>query len=233
MLLLVAAFVFGEGKLSQVAYFLDVGVPPRLVDCAMALPGDAERRPFVVAALANAGLAQTLLIPSGQAMPDAIDGLMPSSAEIAKRIYLTRGVPPERIVVQAEVTTSTVDDLEQLGDYLDRQSLNRKTNVTAAVVTSAFHTRRTRWTIDVRLPDHASRIIVVSAPNPRFSNATWWRSRVGFRYVILEYLKLGYYWYRFGNGIYWSGAAMVSGFLWLIRGRRTSAKSDLPVAVKA
>jgi uncharacterized SAM-binding protein YcdF (DUF218 family) len=215
--LLLVGMVVGRSQLSLAAEFLDVGVPPQPVDCAMALPGDAERRPFLVAALANIGLAKTLLIPSSEPLPDVMDGLAPSSAETARRVYAARGVSDDRVVVQAGNSTSTADDLELLGQYLAAHP-----NTTVAVVTSGFHTRRTRWTIDVQLADHASQIIVISAPNPKFHNASWWQSRTGFRYVVLEYLKLGYYWLRYGNGILWTMVFFAASLVWLVRSRRAS-----------
>lgn len=217
--LLCASVLFGltaarAAVLPLAARHLDVGAAPRRVDCVMALPGDAERRPFVAAALANVGLTDTLLIPKNEDSPDVIDQIFPSSAEMARRIYLSRGVAANRVVVLEGATDSTAGDLGLLGNYLDNHP--RKT---AGVVTSGFHTRRTQWTIREQLPQHASRITVFSAPNPRFNNATWWRSNQGFRYVVLEYLKLCYYWFRYGRGVYWVCALAVLSVIWRLRPR--------------
>jgi hypothetical protein len=220
--LLAIAFVFRAALLPPLARFLDVGVEARQVDCVMALPGDDERRPFVAAAMANVGLTQKLLIPTNEDAPEVLDGLIPTSAEIARRIYQARGVPLERIVTLEGASTSTASDLDLLKQYLDG-----KPCTSVAIVTNAFHTRRTRWTIDVRLPEQRSRISVISAPNPGFDDDAWWRSNTGFRYVILEYLKLMYYWFRDGRGVLWVIAAALLSVFWMFRRKLPPRKSKM------
>lgn len=192
--------------LPAVACFLDVGEQPRRVECVMALPGDSERRPWVAAAMIKAELAERALIPTNAETLDVADGIEPPSFEITRRIYQSRGIANERIIVLRGATRSTADDLELLAGYLAGTP-----KVTAAVVTSRFHTRRTCWHIRRGLPEHADRITVISAPNPGFAAETWWLNGEGFRHVLMEYMKLAYYWLRYGDGVYWMGGFVAAG----------------------
>ncbi len=173
--------------LPRLASWLDVGQPFQHVDVVMALPGDSERRPFVAAALVNVGLADEVLIVSTAPTTDLIDAIGVPEHVLTQRIYTARGVPAERIRVLEGRSSSTIHDTRQLAAHLTRQREG-----TAGIVTNAYHTRRTRWTLDHRLPELADRIKVFSAPNPGHINQ-WWRNPKGFQAVSSEYLKLAAY----------------------------------------
>jgi len=214
--LLLGLYFLRRDLLPFVAYNLDVGDPPRRVDYVMALPGDSERRPFVAAAMANVGFADKLLIPKTVPSPAVCDGIVPPTFEVTRRIYDVRGISEDRVIVLDGETRSTVNDLDLLGEQL-----NKHPAATVGIVTNAFHTRRTRWTVRRRLPQHAERITVISAPNPGFEAATWWRSDKGFILVTSEYLKLAYYWFAYGNGVYWITSVAVVGMGLLTWKRKT------------
>ena len=191
-------YLFRLQLLPCAAYCLDVGSIPQQVDFVMALPGDLERRPFVAAAMVNLGLADNVLIPKNAASPEEIDGVAAPSCEVARRVYQARGIATDRIVILEGESQTTFDDLVLMARHLDRHP-----STTAGVVTNAFHTRRTQWTLWAQFPEHAGRITVISAPNPEFDADTWWRSEVGFLVIISEHLKLLFYWVRYGTGTYW------------------------------
>jgi uncharacterized SAM-binding protein YcdF (DUF218 family) len=150
------------------AGWLDIGTAPQPVDYVLALPGDAERRPFMAAALVNAGFAKRAIIVRNEISPDEEDGIVPPSWAIAKRVYLARGVPEEKIVVLGGQSNSTLADMEVLTDFLSKHPHAR-----VAIVTSAFHTRRARWTLSRRLGNEMKRISFVSSPNPGFRAEEW------------------------------------------------------------
>jgi uncharacterized SAM-binding protein YcdF (DUF218 family) len=155
--------------------------------------------------MVKAGLADQALIPKNRESPRVIDGVDLPSYEVARRVYRARDVEPDRIIILEGASESTADDLELLAHHLEK-----RVDSTVCVVTSAFHTRRTRWTIQERFPDLADRIIVVSAPNPSFDAETWWRSDEGFVSVLSEYVKLMIYWVQYGNGLIWLGGLVIT-----------------------
>ncbi|MBI2481166.1 MAG: YdcF family protein [Planctomycetia bacterium] len=191
-------YLFRLQILPWAADVLDVGSAPQRVDFVMALPGDPERRPFVAAAMMNVGLADTALIPKNIDTPAEIDGLVPPTYEVSRRVYEARGIAAERIIILDGATQSTYDDLVLLARHRDHHP-----GATAGVVTSAFHTRRTQWTLHARFPEHAGRVLVISAPNPSFDAEAWWRSDVGFVLIIFEHLKAIIYWVQYGTGVFW------------------------------
>lgn len=172
--------------------WLDVGRPWQRVDLVLTLAGDEERRPFVSAAMVRTGLADQVAVVMTAPDVDVLEQVHDAKHVMITRIYKARGVPSERIVVFPGATTSTVDELEQLATYLRQHPQTE-----AGVVTSAYHTRRTAWTIRRMLPDLVDRIRVFSAPNPGTLNTRWWRTPEGLQTVTSEYAKLLVYMVRY------------------------------------
>jgi uncharacterized SAM-binding protein YcdF (DUF218 family) len=101
-----------------------------------------------------------------------------------------RGVPAERIEVMPGHVSSTYDEAMQMRRYSSEHGLH-----SILVVTSAYQSRRARWTfgrvfrgsdisigLDPVLPGE-------NAPRQR----TWWWHRLGWELVPGEYLKMIYY----------------------------------------
>jgi uncharacterized SAM-binding protein YcdF (DUF218 family) len=203
--------------LPPVASWLDVGAAPARVDYVFPLPGNEEIRPYVAAALVRLGVADHALIINTVPSPDYQDGIRPATVEVHQRVLLHRGVPDDRISILDFQSGSTADEVGALSQFLAE-----KPDVTVGVVTSAFHTRRTRWTLDRRLGRDTNRVTLVSAPNPGFTPEDWWKTEGGFLAVSSEYFKLTYYWLRYGNAPYWlAGIAIIAvgAVVWRVKRR--------------
>ena len=173
--------------LPAAARWLDVGTPPARVDAVFILPGDQSVRPVVAAALVKAGYAERALFPQNAPSPETIAaGRLPTEVLIPRVLEL-RGLTPAQIVMLAGETISTEDDLRTLGVYLREHPQDQ-----VAVVTSHYHTRRTRLLVQRLLGPDAPRVSYVSAPTCRFDADNWWRRDDGFFAVTSEYLKLAY-----------------------------------------
>jgi uncharacterized SAM-binding protein YcdF (DUF218 family) len=153
--------------------------------------------------LVQRGFAERVLLPTVALSPDVREGLALSHHEIAVGVMANYGIADEQIETLDIGSTSTADESRALAAFL-----KARPDVRVAIVTSAYHTRRARWTIQSALGVDADRVHFVSAPNPDFHTDRWWSSSVGFRIVTSEYLKLLYYWLRLGHGIYWLTGAM-------------------------
>lgn len=188
------AFALRASWLPALAQWLDVGGPLTNADIVLALPGDDERRPFVAASLVNVGLARKVAVVENAKSSDEHDGISFPAHVVTSGIYKARGLQSSQIVVLRGQSTSTAEDLESLHRYLHDHAEER-----ACIVTNAFHTRRTRWTIRNRLPDVDARINIFSAPNPEFDCQDWWQFPESLECVLSEYLKLGWYSVKFGN----------------------------------
>ncbi len=100
------------------------------------------------------------------------------------------GVAADRIEVLPEPVTSTYDEAVLLRRYATQHGLR-----SLLIVTSAYHTRRTLWTLRTVFQGSGIEVGLEGvAPGQQSPTAsTWWLYCLGWRTVALEYLKFGYY----------------------------------------
>ena len=117
----------------------------------------------------------------------------PTSVELALDALQAQGVPPDRVDVLPGRVRSTHDETQAAVQYANSHGL-----ASLVAVTSPYHTRRTLWSLR-RSAGNALRIGTVPAPfSPTTpSPSTWWSTRVGWRTVGAEFVKLPYYWVRY------------------------------------
>jgi uncharacterized SAM-binding protein YcdF (DUF218 family) len=198
-LLLLAAFIAALFfSFPRAGSWLDAGERPRKVDFVMSLPGDEDYRPFMAAAMIRMGLAQYGLIVQNEPSPEELDGLVVPTSTLIHKVYTYSGIGDEKLIVLDGKSVSTAGDIEAM-----QRLLKGPPEATAAVVTSDYHTRRARWTVDSQLGATARRVIILSAPNAAFDCRNWWQSEDGFVMVVTEYLKLVAYIFVYGNGLFW------------------------------
>jgi len=70
--------------------------------------------------------------------------------------------------------------------------INQKGAKSIAVLTNAFHSRRTRNVYRKILGSSDIKLYMLTY-NIYFDNEDWWKSSLGFRVVVSEYLKYAYY----------------------------------------
>lgn len=184
--------------------WLDIGQRPVKADYVMVLLGDEQTRPFVAAALAAEGWADTVLLTEIAPSPQTIDGISPPSHEIARDILVSRGVPPERIVLMPAEARSTFDEARALAGLLESRP-----NARVLAVTSDYHSRRSRWVFHHVLAEQADKVTFVTAPTDYYVTDRWWRSQWGTRAVASEYLKLAFYLMRYGYLVHWTAACLL------------------------
>ena len=165
--------------------FLDVGRPlTEPVDVVFVLGGGFETRPFVAAEVYRGGYTRKILIsqPARHSM-DFLGGR--SEADVTRQILERQGVPPEAIESLPLEVDSTVSEVAALRKYLEESRPAR-----VAVVTSNYHTRRTRILLKRVLGSSANEIRIISAPVDGFAPHDWWQSQRGMSTYFLETLKL-------------------------------------------
>lgn len=117
----------------------------------------------------------------------------PFFVERARWELAAEGVPDEAIEILPTVVESTHDEAVLLEKTLKEQNLK-----SVLLVTSAYHTRRTLWTFEkvLRENDDFLKIGIESPPAGQQTPtpSCWWLSRMGWRFVGGEYLKIVYYW---------------------------------------
>ena len=114
--------------------------------------------------------------------------------ELAARELQRLGVPESKIQVVSDIALGTYEESLGLRDYASAHQLKR-----LLVVTSAYHTRRTLWSL--RHACEGSGIeIGIDSPSPGWQTpapSRWWWRRWGWKVVAGEYVKLIYYWMRY------------------------------------
>jgi uncharacterized SAM-binding protein YcdF (DUF218 family) len=64
------------------------------------------------------------------------------------------------------------------------------------IVTSAYHARRAYWIFEQVLSGTGVELLIAVVPHSAFTMDTWWKSHVGRKLVLREYMGLVYYWLR-------------------------------------
>lgn len=176
--------------------WLDIGQAPVPSKAVFVFFGNNDTRPFVAAALYNTGLAEEILMGFHNSMSSNKQEY--SGQRIYKEVFAQRGVPEDRVHILGTHITNTMNESAVLLEYLEQ---NPEAIVT--VVTSNYHTRRTRWSLRQNLGSHADRLHYVSAPEDDFTADDWWLYASGFEKVGMEYSKLVAYWIFYGRGGWW------------------------------
>ncbi len=207
--------------LRAAAEWLDVGGPPQRAGYIMVLNGGESTRPFAAAALARAGWAPQVLIAEVAPGPSAIEGICPADHDINRLVLLKRGVPASDITILPGRAATTYDEAKALAAFLQDHRHAR-----VLVVTSDYHTRRSRWAFARALAGRAGQSSFVSAPTDEFDMARWWLDEQGMGAITAEYLKLAFYAACYGYLWHWLLAC--GGLILIIRWVRRRDSAIVP-----
>lgn len=119
----------------------------------------------------------------------------PYFVERATDELINAGVPPDRIKIVPGLAASTRDEALLLRDYSIAQGLR-----SILLVTSAYHSRRALRTVRQSFSDTRTHVGIDPAPVGGNTPSTifWWLRVEGWRTVGSEYVKLIYYWVKYG-----------------------------------
>lgn len=175
--------------LPELALFLIEDHPPEKAEIIVVLAGDGfGRRILRAAELVEQGYAPNVLVDGAA----EFYGL--NEAQAAIDFAVERGAPRgvfEAFPIEAD---STIEEAKIVDAELMRRGVSK-----ALVVTSDFHTRRSRSLFEARGSGKV-RYVVVASEYPEFDPRAWWRSRNGAKTLLLEYLKTVYTWYEVSFG---------------------------------
>ncbi|HEY0100929.1 MAG TPA: YdcF family protein [Pyrinomonadaceae bacterium] len=111
------------------------------------------------------------------------------------------GVPSDKIEALPEPVASTYDEAVRVRAYASARGVKA-----LVFVTSAYHSRRARWTMRRVLGESGVRVALAPVMPGSSSGedgvqtppaSSWWLSARGWRSVVPEYPKLVYYWLRY------------------------------------
>ena len=188
----VAAFLPFAGR------FLVVEDPLEPADLVFVLAGSSVERWLEAADLYKAGIAPRIILSPGMREPAEDDlarrGIrIPTSAEIARVALVQLGVPAGAIAILPRPVDNTAQEAAALTQLLAPATPQR-----VLVVTSKYHTRRTRFAFRRAFAGTPVDIRVRATRYDRATPARWWERRQDFRFVTSELQKLVAY--RLGLG---------------------------------
>ena len=119
----------------------------------------------------------------------------PYFVERAQEELTRQGVPRDKITVAPGIASGTRDEAMILRDYSSAQGFR-----SILVVTSAYHSRRARRTLQQSFSGTGTAVGMAPVPTGGQTPAPafWWLHIEGWRSVGSEYGKLIYYWMRYG-----------------------------------
>jgi uncharacterized SAM-binding protein YcdF (DUF218 family) len=183
-----AVWAWGAGR------FLVIADPlPAHADAIVVMAGSVADRALEAADLYAQGLAPTVVLTRERLPPDLValrarGADLPENDALSARILGELGVPEQAIVVLPERAVSTVSEARTIAEMVCRDGIG-----TLIVVTSPWHTRRTRLILARALPPGV-RLTVRPAPAAAFPAARWWSERWAAKHVLTEYEKLANWW---------------------------------------
>ena len=202
LILLVATIVGGylvyPIPLETVASLLIVDDGEEHTGMMVLLNGDFTDRPKKAAELFHAGVSPQILIGQVRLDPAEAAGFIPDRTELQVRLLELYGVPRTAVVVLQEEhgVDATVDEAIVVRRYL----AERHYEGAITVVTGAFHARRARWIFRRVLRDTGIAVRLVAAPESDFDASNWWTVEDGLITVNNEFMKLGFYFLKYGLG---------------------------------
>ena len=184
--------------LREVAAFLIIEDSLEPAAAIVALGGDPPFREMEAAKLYRAGWAPRVVIVRGARREESRTlqdmGIeVGETWELSREVLIRQGVPASAIVVPEEEAEGTIEELQAV-----YRAVGSK-DTPAILVTSKYHTRRTRLTWH-HVTAGRSRGIVRSSGQDPFDPTRWWRERRFVLSVVREYLGLINYYAGFPVG---------------------------------
>lgn len=156
--------------------FLIESDPLQKADAIVVLGGDEYGDRIVKAGeLRHAGYAPVVLV-SGPLT------LLGHESDIMIEYGRRQGFPNSLFTPLPHDKSSTRAETAYIGQVLKSRGVRQ-----IILVTSLYHTRRAGRLM--RLQNPSLHVIVVPAPDPFFSPATWWHTRTGQKTFVYEWLK--------------------------------------------
>lgn len=178
-LLAVLSVVVYRPVLNAMGRFLIVSDPLGPADVIVVLSGSRRgERVRQAAELYHRGLAPLVLLSGGE----ETEGI--SIPELQRRQALAQGIPASALLFE-KASTSTGEQSRNLRQILERRDVRR-----AVIVTSSFHTRRTRLLFRKAFAGSPVEVRVYPVQQDYFNPEEWWTRDDDTESLVLEYIKL-------------------------------------------
>jgi uncharacterized SAM-binding protein YcdF (DUF218 family) len=188
-LLLIAGFLACKPLLRAAGNFLVVADAREPADAIVVLAGGDPARPLEAVNLYKAGIAPWVVVTTER--PPRVfeqlrkDGIvLHQTFENYVKVIAGYGVPEDHVLRIETHVTSTMDEMQSIGEFARKRGWKR-----LLIVTSNFHTRRSRMTARYVLEPQIHVSVVPSAQDS-FDPSTWWETQANARTFAIEAEKL-------------------------------------------
>lgn len=156
--------------------FWIVSDPPQNCDAIVILSDDdfTADRAARAADLYHSGWAPRVVGSGRRLRPYA------SIAQLEAKDLEIRGVPTKAVVQFSHDAPDTLEELKGIRDFLSQHGWKR-----VMIVTSNYHTRRTRYLARHIFPE-GFHFLIEAAPDHDYDPESWWRTRAGMKVFFHE-----------------------------------------------
>lgn len=113
-----------------------------------------------------------------------------TDGQVGRDVMTQLGIDPAAISIFGENVDNTAQEADAFREFALRARLNR-----VIIVTSKYHTRRTRFAFAREFRDLPLQIVVRASRYDSSTPERWWTNRGDVRYVTSELQKLLLYWF--------------------------------------
>ena len=197
VLIMAGWLVWRDRIYSRIGDYLIIADPLAHADVIHVIAGDDYRTEYAIQ-LYQQGYGEAIFFTGGWCTYHNY-----YHGEHGMQLALERGVPREAIIFDDSPVLSTYDETLLVKNYLDAQGI---LDPTIMVVSDPFHMRRAQWTNRHIFKDHA-RLIMAPVPFDQTPFVEeWWSDAHSRHYVISEYEKIIYYYFRYQLSWTWISA---------------------------
>lgn len=112
-------------------------------------------------------------------------------AEVARKYFISAAIDKARVIPVTTPVRGTREEALAL-----RSALEKHRTQSIIVITQKGHERRSYLAFRKALRDLNIAVMVTAAEEDWFRADNWWKSHDGLIYLFVEYLSLGYYWFK-------------------------------------
>ncbi len=171
--------------------FLIVADPLVEAKAIVILSGGSETRMREALDLYNSGYGEVIILTETGEQLENMDTLHSLDMRIQ---LMNNGVPAGNILVTSIEVSSTLDEAVAVKQLLERRQFS-----SAIVVTDPYHTKRASIIFNDVFSENPIEIYIRPVRNSWYSSPSWFLNPQGWRYTILEYVKLIGYWLNHGG----------------------------------
>ena len=169
-----------QSILTAAARFLIVSDDLEKADLIVVLSGGrSDERVRQAADLYHQGYARQVLLSGGEQLQGV------AIYDLLRQQALAHGIPASALLYET-ASTSTFEQARYLRPILEQRQVSR-----AIIVTSSYHTRRTRYLFRKVFAGSPVEVLVYPVQQDYFNPVRWWTREWDTEEVVLEYIKLG------------------------------------------